>query len=70
MRRCLLWTRRQPPCARSSIWIVPEEGALLMGHSYGGPVIARTAMNYSEPGCRTDICRDYWRSQTKWAALV
>lgn len=23
-------------------------GALLMGHSYGGPVIARTAMNYSE----------------------
>lgn len=22
-------------------------GALLMGHSYGGPVIARTAMNYS-----------------------
>ena len=24
------------------------EGALLMGHSYGGPVIARTAMNYSE----------------------
>ncbi len=24
------------------------KGALLMGHSYGGPVIARTAMNYSE----------------------
>lgn len=24
------------------------EGVLLMGHSYGGPVIARTAMNYSE----------------------
>ena len=23
-------------------------GALLMGHSYGGPVIARTAMNYSD----------------------
>ena len=23
------------------------KGALLMGHSYGGPVIARTAMNYS-----------------------
>jgi pimeloyl-ACP methyl ester carboxylesterase len=24
------------------------KGTLLMGHSYGGPVIARTAMNYSE----------------------
>ncbi len=24
------------------------KGALLMGHSYGGPVIARTAMNYSD----------------------
>jgi len=24
------------------------KGALLMGHSYGGPVIARTAMNYPE----------------------
>ena len=24
------------------------KGAVLMGHSYGGPVIARTAMNYSE----------------------
>ena len=25
-----------------------RRGGLLMGHSYGGPVIARTAMNYSE----------------------
>jgi len=24
------------------------KGALLMGHSYGGPVVARTAMNYSD----------------------
>ena len=45
-------------------------GALLMGHSYGGPVIARTAMNYSGLVAGLIFVRDYRRSQIKWAALV
>ena len=41
-RRCLLQIIRRQLCALSWTW------SLLMEQAYGGPLIARTVMNYSE----------------------